>query len=296
MAKEAPIDLTKFCDRYPQKRAFITGVGSGLGLAFALELAKYGWKIGAGDFNETTLAAAAEQIKQAGGTVETYKFDVAKYDDFKKAVGIFVEKFGSIDFGINNAGIGGGGFVDELPIEDFRRIVDINLMGVVNGCYLFAPLMKSQGFGHILNVASAAAIAQAPRMLAYNVSKAGCLAVSETLRGELHDYGVSVSVLMPTYIRTNIGRDVLGSDEAQVRAEILVERSEISPQQAVRETLMKVQNDDLYILLPEEARSLWRFKRFFPNQFWRTVLKETKRREEKLAKEIEKRLAQKTAR
>lgn len=213
-----------------------------------------------------------------GAKALPYVFDVSNYDAFKLAVQEFVGCCDGIDIGINNAGIGCGGLLNEVSIDIFRKVIDINVMGVVNGCHLFAPFMQKAKGGHILNVASAAAFVSAPQMTAYNTSKAAVVALSETLRGELADDGVLVSVLMPTYVRTNIGRDAVGAPIARQRAQALVDLSNISPDECVSETFQKMIKEELYVVLPDEARFLWRFKRYLPNQFWRFIHKEVKRR------------------
>lgn len=264
--------------KHPCKRAFITGAGSGLGLAFAAQLARHGWTVAITDVNEERLVAAAKIVEQAGGTATSYIFDVANYEKFQEAVTDFAEKNGGIDIGINNAGVGCGGYLHELPIETFRRVVEINLMGTVNGCHLFLPIMKKQRSGHILNVASAAAFVTAPRMSPYNTSKAGVVALSETLRSELLHDGIVVSVLMPTYIRTNIGKDCLGSAKDNRYAQMLVDQSDLNPDQVVSETFAKMETGELYVVLPGKARFLWSFKRFLPNRFWRFIDQEATRR------------------
>jgi short-subunit dehydrogenase len=271
------VDYAVLSKRHPGKRAFITGAGSGLGLAFAIELARNKWHLALADVQAERLTAAAEEVLRAGGTPSTYLFDVADYDQFREAVTDFAVKMGGIDIGINNAGVGCGGRLDELPIETFRKIININLMGVVHGCHLFVPIMKRQRAGHILNVASAAAFVAAPRMSAYNTSKAGVVALSETLRSELADHDVLVSVLMPTYVRTNIGIDAEGTTGDKEFAQLLVEQSQLSPEEVVRKTLTKMEAGELYVVLPSEARNLWRFKRYFPDRFRRFMNKEIKR-------------------
>ncbi len=271
------VDYAVLSKRHPGKRAFITGAGSGLGLAFATELAGNKWHLALADVHAERLTAAAESVLHAGGMPTTYLFDVADYDKFHEAVTDFAVKMGGIDIGINNAGVGCGGRLDELPIETFRKIININLMGVVHGCHLFVPIMKRQRAGHILNVASAAAFVAAPRMSAYNTSKAGVLALSETLRSELADHDVLVSVLMPTYVRTNIGIDAEGTTGDKEFAQLLVEQSQLSPEEVVRKTLTKMEAGELYVVLPSEARNLWRFKRYFPDRFRRFMNKEIKR-------------------
>lgn len=253
--------------KYPGKRAFITGAGSGLGLAFATELARHQWTVAITDVNEERLRAAAEIVEQAGGTATSYVFDVASYENFQEAVTDFAEKSGGIDIGINNAGVGCGGLLHELPIETFRKVVDINLMGTVNGCHLFVPLMKKHGSGHILNVASAAAFCAAPRMSPYNTSKAGVVALSETLRCELCHDGILVSVLMPSYVRTNIGKDCLGSVKENRYAQMVVDHSELLPDQVVSETFQRWQPASFTSFCPEKQGSYGRSNDFCQTDF-----------------------------
>lgn len=274
--------LFRLNEKYQSKCAFITGAGSGLGFAFARTLAKLGWNIGISDVDEERLHQSAQMISERGGKPFAYKFDVSNYDEFKTSVENFVSIAGALDIGINNAGVGCAGHIDELSVDVFRRVIDINLMGVVNGCHVFVPIMKLQKSGHILNVASAAAFVSAPRMSAYNASKAAVVSLSETLRSELNEYGVLVSVLMPTYVRTNIGRDCIGTEEGKGLATMMVNASQLNPDAVAIESLARMQNGDLYLVLPEEARFLWRFKRLFPDAFWKFILGEVKKKLAKL--------------
>lgn len=271
-------ELLWLSEKYPSKCAFITGAGSGLGLEFASALACLGWKIGISDLDQERVRDAAEKIQQLGGTPFPCCFDVSNYDDFKVNVDNFVASFAAIDIAINNAGVGCAGHIDELPIETFRRVIDVNLMGVVNGCHIFVPLMKKRRSGHILNVASAAAFVSAPRMTAYNASKAAVVSLSETLQSELLDQGVSVSVLMPTYVRTNIGRDCLGTEEGRGHAVMLVSASQLDPEKVAHDSFVSMRNGSLYLVMPEEARFLWRFKRLFPDRFLKFISGEVKRK------------------
>lgn len=271
--------MLKLSQKYPAKRAFITGAAGGLGLAFALELAGDGWKIAMADLHLEKLQEASAQVAAAGAEVEIYCFDVSDYGQFKLAVESFEQKSAGLDFAINCAGLGCGGRIDELSIETFRQIIDVNLMGTVNGCHLFAPLMKRQKSGHILNIASAAAFVSAPMMSAYNVSKAGVVSLSETLRGELADSNVFVTVLMPTYIRTEMGKATLGPEPYKRRSQILMEeKAALVPLEVAQVTLKAVAAAQLYVVLPEQARFLWRFKRLLPNRFWPAVKVEAERR------------------
>ncbi len=271
-------NLQYFSRRYPAKRAFITGAASGLGLAFARLLASDGWKLGLADIDEGSLLAAAEAIGTAGVEATVYTFDVSDSKKFRNAVQNFCKKYDGIDVAINSAGIGCGGGIDEISVDTFKKVIDINLMGTVYGCHCFVPVMKAQKSGHILNIASAAAFASAPNMSAYNASKAAVLSLSETLRGELQAHNLLVTVLMPSYVRTNIGVCSLGPELYNLRAQELVKRSQLEPDYVARATLDAMASGALYVVLPDEARFLWRFKRFLPQKFWRFITREAERR------------------
>jgi NAD(P)-dependent dehydrogenase (short-subunit alcohol dehydrogenase family) len=263
--------LLRLSQKYPSKRAFITGAAGGLGLAFALELAQDGWKIAMADLNFEKLKEAAAKVIAAGAEVEIYSFDVTDHSQFKLAIEDFEQKVGAIDFAINSAGLGCGGYIDELPIEIFRKIIDVNLMGTINGCHLFVPSMKRQRSGHILNIASAAAFVSAPMMSPYNISKAGVVSLSESLRSELVDSNVFTTVLMPAYIRTDLGKGTLGPELYSDRAQYLMEHSALEPADVARIALKAVAAEKLYVVLPRHARFLWRLKRLLPNRFWTIV-------------------------
>ncbi len=276
----------RLTDAYPKKRAFITGAGSGLGLAFARALCADGWIVGVTDINEKRLDDAAAALRSIGGSPVSYVFDVAKYDEFEKAVRDFADRHGGIDIGINNAGIGCGGLFDEVSIDEFRKTIEINLMGVANGCHLLVPIMKKQGYGHILNVASAAAFLTAPRMSAYSASKAAVVALSECIRGELADRNIVVSILAPSYVRTNIGNETIGAENDKKFSCMLVDESRISAEEVAHDSLKLMANGNLYIMLPRKARILWRLKRSMPEKYWRLVKKAAEGEVERLSAKL----------
>lgn len=270
--------VSQLSGRYPGRRVFITGAASGFGRAFAEHFARASWTVGLSDLDEVGLKLTSELVNSLGAESRSYRFDVSNYDQFGGAVESFAAEFGGIDIAVNNAGIGCAGHLHEVTIDDFRKVINVNLMGVVNGCHLFVPIMRKQKSGHILNVASAAAFVSAPRMSAYNSAKAAVLSLSETLKSELMDDNVLVSVLMPTYVRTNIGRDTIGTDEGKYHAELLVNESSLSADQAVEITLCHMGRGELYIVFPAEAKFLWRFKRLMPERFIRFIHQEVKKK------------------
>lgn len=247
-------------------RSIITGAASGFGRALAIELGRRGGSLVLSDINPSALEETARLAKDAGAqSVTAIRCDVAKLDE----VEALASAAGSapIDLVVNNAGISSGGLIGEIPIETWRKTIDIDLWGVIYGCHVFVPLLRKQGHGAILNVASAAGLLAAPRMAAYNVAKAGVVSLSETLAAELRGTQLSVTVLCPTFFRTNIAADGLFSDPRVKRmAEKLVERGR-PVEEVVQKALSDVEEGTLYCVPMADGRWLWRLKRVLPGAF-----------------------------
>jgi len=171
-------------------RAVVTGAGSGLGRAFCLELKKRGARLVCADIDE---AAAQRTASEVGGTA--VRCDVARIEDVEALAAAAERALGGVDLVVNNAGVAVAGPVGEVPLDDWRWIMGVNLWGVIYGCHVFAPRLKKQGRGHIINVASAAGLLAPPGMAPYNVTKAAVVALSETMSAELKQTGVGVTVL-----------------------------------------------------------------------------------------------------
>nr|WP_202891662.1 SDR family NAD(P)-dependent oxidoreductase [Kribbella shirazensis] len=160
-----------------------------------------------------------------GGTAYR-KLDVRSPEDWDAAVAWCEETWGGLDILVNNAGIATGGRIEVETLDEWDRVVDINLMGVVRGCRAFVPLFKRQRAGYIVNTASAAGLVHPPMMSSYNTVKAGVVALSETLSHELGPYGVNVSVVCPSFFRTNLADSIRGADRAMgATARQLIEKS-----------------------------------------------------------------------
>ncbi|NBC87662.1 MAG: SDR family NAD(P)-dependent oxidoreductase [Bacteroidetes bacterium] len=266
-----PLSLT---DRSTGQRAFVTGAASGLGLAFCRHLARDGWTIGMADVAVDRLDEAATEIRDLGGIPRTVHLDVTDADAFSKSAADFVEATGGIDLVINNAGLGAGGPFDETTAEQWRSVIGVNLLGVVNGCQAFIPHLKNGGGGHLMNVASIAAVAAAPRMSIYNVTKAGVRALSETLYAELSDDGIHVSVVMPSFFRTNIDRDLVGPESARSMTQALMDKSNLSADEVARHALDAVASEDIHVIYPSwMSRVIWYWKRLFPGHYVRGLVK-----------------------
>jgi len=183
----------------------VTGAGSGIGRETALAFARQGAELVISDIDEASVKETAAQLTARGGIAHAYVLDVADAD----AVEAFAERIctehGVPDVVVNNAGIGQAGSFLDTPAEQWDRVLDINLGGVVNGCRSFARRLVDRGTGgHIVNVASMAAYAPLQAMNAYCTSKAAVYMFSDCLRAELDAAGVGLTTICPGVINTNI--------------------------------------------------------------------------------------------
>jgi NAD(P)-dependent dehydrogenase (short-subunit alcohol dehydrogenase family) len=264
----APADrFTALNARFPRKRAFITGAGSGLGLALAEALAADGWVLGLFDRNVERLATVEAGFAESGIPALAYPGDVTQSDELTVAVNSFAATHDGLDLMINNAGVVVVGALMEAQLEDWRWIMDINFMGVVHGCRAALPHLQRNGAGMILNVASAAAFVAAPGMGPYNASKAAVLSLSETLAAELRSAGTQVSVVMPTYFESGLLDSFRGPLDARESAREMMKASGLAASDVASQILRQAGQGNLHIVLPGQARKLWRLKRWLPSRF-----------------------------
>jgi NAD(P)-dependent dehydrogenase (short-subunit alcohol dehydrogenase family) len=255
--------------RLPSRRAFVTGAASGLGRAIALALARDGWRIGLLDVSAERTLAAEVELRSAGARTHTYVGDVAAEVFVDASIADFVAQAGGLDLMVNNAGVAVAGAMEDTPVDDWRWIVDINLLGVVWGCRAALPVMRAQGSGIVLNVGSSAGFAAAPGMSAYNATKAAVIAISETLAGELNGSGVQVSVAMPGFFRTRLLETMRAPPVESELAHRLLHGSRHDADAAAGAVLRAVSRGALYIVWPQEYWLLWHLKRLFPMWFLR---------------------------
>lgn len=187
------------------KIVVITGAGSGIGRSTALAFARRGAHIVATDINEAALAGVRQDVEALGAKCMTSVLDVTDERAVRTLAGEVHGTLGAAHVLVNNAGIGYIGKFLEGDLDHWRRVMAINVMGVVHGCHAFIPQMQvAGGARHVLNVASGAANFPCPSMAAYAASKGAVLNFSEVLKMELADTGVHVSTVCPGVINTPI--------------------------------------------------------------------------------------------
>jgi NAD(P)-dependent dehydrogenase (short-subunit alcohol dehydrogenase family) len=259
--------------RSHESAAVITGAGSGIGAAFAAELARRGGKIVCSDIDETAARTTADDIVTAGGEALATRCDVAQLEDVIQLAKMSQDWLGGPPtVVVNNAGVGAGGTaIGETEIDDWNWVLGINLWGPIHGCHVFAPILREAGYGGIINVASAAAFAAAPGMAAYNVSKAGVLSLSETLSAELSGTGVNVTVLCPTFVKTNIVESGRITDKSTELGDRLMRWTGFSPERVARTCLDTLDRGGLYCMPQPDARIGWGIKRFTPTVYTRAA-------------------------
>ena len=254
--------------RFPQKRIFITGAGSGFGKALALEFAKRKWKVGVSDIVEERVRQTAEEIRLKGGQPLELVCDVTRYDRLEQAAERLQQEWKGLDIVVNNAGIAVVGQVEKVDLGDWDKIIDVNLKSVIYGCKIFITIFKQQGYGQIVNMASAAGYVALPEMGPYNVAKAGGIGLSETLRPELAKHNIGVTVVMPTFFKTNLVEKGVAPEERNIEwGRRMVNESKYTAEQVVQKTMKAIENNRLYVVPQFDARQFWFLKRHTPNLF-----------------------------
>jgi NAD(P)-dependent dehydrogenase (short-subunit alcohol dehydrogenase family) len=188
------------------KTAFVTGASAGIGYALAEAFGNAGMRVMLAGINERNLDAALVRLRAADIDAERVQCDVASRASVESAARATIAKFGKVHVVCNNAGVGMGGAIGTIPESDWEWVLRVNLMGVVHGTEIFAPLIAQHGEGgHIVNTSSIAGLLASPTMEPYAATKFAVVAMSEGWRGQLGPKGIGVSVLCPGFVRTSIG-------------------------------------------------------------------------------------------
>jgi NAD(P)-dependent dehydrogenase (short-subunit alcohol dehydrogenase family) len=189
---------------FKDKVVIVTGGSSGIGRALCEELGRRGAVVTVADINMEGARLVALAIIKGGGRSNAAHLDVTQAEDVQKLVEETASTHGRLDYMFNNAGIGMAGEVRNMALEHWRNIVDVNLWGIIYGTASAYQVMIKQGFGNIVNTASAAGLIPGPMATAYSTTKHAVVGLSTSLRAEAAEFGVKVSVVCPGFVRTGI--------------------------------------------------------------------------------------------
>ncbi|MEJ5361995.1 MAG: SDR family oxidoreductase [Spirochaetota bacterium] len=257
---------------YPLKRVLITGAGSGLGRALAIEFAKRKWNIIVADINSNRATETAQLVNKYGGKALPFKCDVTKEKDSISLCTAIQKKYGGIDILINNAGVAAAGFFEKIPMKTWDWIYSINTKSIIIMCKTFIPVFKSQGYGYIVNIASFTGFASMPEMACYNMTKAAAISLSETLYQELSPYNIHVSVACPSFFKTNLMDSFTCTDKRQeILAQKFFEKTYATVDDVAKHIYTSITKRKLYIITQPDAKAVWWLKRHFPN-FYTSLL------------------------
>ena len=252
-----------------QRRILITGAGSGLGLALAHRYARAGARVACVDLLGERAEAARAALHGDGHLALVA--DVGDDDSMQALHDRIASEWRGLDVLVNNAGIASGGPMTGTTMDEWRRILDIDLLGVVRGCRLFLPMMLAAKRGQIVNTASLAGLAAAPGIMSYGVAKAGVVALSEQLRAEVHGHGIRVTVLCPAFFRTNLMETAIIDGDAKRFAQKMMDRSRDTPDQIADRCFAAMERGDFLVLPSRRTPWLWRFKRWLPSLYFRQM-------------------------
>ncbi|MET9057447.1 SDR family oxidoreductase [Streptomyces antibioticus] len=263
----------RHADRFGGQLVLVTGAGSGIGRATAFAFAESGARVIAVDRDAESAARTAELARLIGAPeawAETV--DVSDEQEMEKLAAKVHSEYGVLDVLVNNAGIGMSGSFFDTTSDDWRRVLDVNLWGVIHGCRLFGRRMAERGQGgHIVNTASAAAYQPSRALPAYSTSKAAVLMLSECLRAELAGQGIGVTAICPGLVNTNItstatfvGVDPTEEKRRQNRSSRLYGMRNYPPEKVAEAILRSVVRNEAVVPVTPEARGVHALARFAP--------------------------------
>lgn len=252
--------------------AIVTGAASGLGRALAVRLAERGYCVSLADKNVAGAEETLRLVEQRGGSGRVDRLDVTQPAEWSALVEQLRNAWPRLDLLVNNAGVVSSGEISSLSLEAWQRVLDVNLWGAIHGCHSCVPWLKTNPGSHVVNIASIIGLVGGPTMGPYAVSKAGVVALSETLRVELARHRVGVTVVCPGFFATNLLAAGTFDEPAQQQfAESITRRARTTADDVAQAALTALDRRQFYVVLPARARRLWWFKRWFPESFLRRV-------------------------
>jgi NADP-dependent 3-hydroxy acid dehydrogenase YdfG len=243
------------------KVAVVTGAGSGIGQALAIELARSGAKLAISDVDTEGLARTEERIRTIGAPVKSDRLDVTEREAFLTYADAVNEHFGTVNQIYNNAGIAFTGDIEVTQFKDIERVMDVDFWGVVNGTKAFLPHLIASGDGHVVNISSIFGLFAVPGQAAYNAAKFAVRGFTEALRQEmvLAGHPVKVTTVHPGGIKTAIARNATAAEglDVDALAELFDKRLAMtSPHRAAQIILDGVRKNRARVLVGPDAKVL----------------------------------------
>ncbi|KIQ17164.1 acetoin dehydrogenase [Rhodococcus sp. Leaf7] len=258
--------------------AVVTGAGSGIGRALALELAARGARLALSDVDSVGLAATVAAVTERGADVRSDHLDVSERGSVMDYADTVRQHFGAVNQVYNNAGIAFHGDVEKSEFKDFERVIDVDFWGVVNGTKAFLPHLIESGDGHVVNVSSLFGLLSIPSQSAYNAAKFAVRGFTEALRQEMliARHPVRVTCVHPGGIKTAIARNATvaeGQDQKSV-AEFFDRRlAKTTPEQAALVILKGVEKNKARVLIGNDARALDALARITGSRYQDIIVK-----------------------
>ncbi|MFB2538295.1 MULTISPECIES: SDR family NAD(P)-dependent oxidoreductase [unclassified Acinetobacter] len=269
-------------NKFHQAVAAITGAGSGIGQALAIELAKRGCHLALSDVNAENLQHTADLLKSYSIKVTTQTVDVSQLEQVQDWAAQTQQQHGKINYIFNNAGVTLGASLEGLSYDKFEWVMNINFWGVVYGSKEFLPYLKQSDFGHIVNISSLFGLIAQPSQGAYNASKFAVRGFTEALRQELkiQKSNVSVTSVHPGGIKTNIAKSAAMDDSLsslginpQGAKQSFDSKLTMSPKDAALAILDAVEHDQARVLVGNDAKILDIVQRIAPSHYQNVLSK-----------------------
>ena len=264
--------------RFPKKRVLITGATTGFGEALTHALAERGWKVAVTGRKLDAVKHTAETVTQRGGEGLGLQLEVREKAQWDVVRQKLHEAWGGIDILVNNAGVADANKMVDMSDDDWENLLSTNLDGVINGCRTYAPDMLKENSGYILNVASIAGLLSMPEMANYSVSKAGVIALSETLYTELSGANIGVTVLCPSGFKSSLldkaardGRDASATSSMARTVQKDMEKGAHTSETVAAFAISEMEKGHLYSIPQPLYRLAWAAKRMAPNSFYKAV-------------------------
>jgi short-subunit dehydrogenase len=247
------------------KNILITGAASGLGKAIAQLYAKKEWNILVVDIQDELGQTFVDELNQSGYSAEYYHCDIGQVKSFDKLYQDVALKHKSIDVLVNNAGVASAGTLESTTPSEWKRLIDLDLMSVIYGTKALLPLLHKSNKAHIVSTASFAGIALMPGMMTYNVAKAGVIAFSETLHGEMALHNIGVSVVCPAFFPTNLVSSMDGaSQKTKGFINNQMQSSGVTADDVAEDIFNAVEDNKFMVLSHKQSKRQYLFKRLFP--------------------------------